>query len=497
MWQCMIFSLSLTTGADGEIVRLVSGQEIQGTIESFDEARGITMRRFDNGGKIDLLWAHIIKDDVKRIRESNGFYEDDAQPVMVDAVRITFPGNREEIGVIVERTADAIVLKQASGQRPFPKNRVQRVEPVKVDALKVYTSDELYQKRISESPPSNAQENYYTGVFCESILRFDLALEHYKATAAADASFKPKEVQQKIALSSYKVEQHGQTDRLDEIKQLIFKRSFKRAFERCKDFETDFASSPLKPELEKIRKRAQDEHRKYLTSMVGREFLGLLDKETDEIVANRELTLKQALTAMRDQVAPKVFAQLAKNYGVDVELVKSIFPGRNKGNLRTASYGGGTFVLRETALDGMEKKKPGEEAKPGAPAAKTDDTSLADRIKKIIEQREKEEKNKAKKKKDRSVGVGAVVDVPPKDVDWWLQAPTAERHSFLLAFFAEKAKDNPLEVVNVFPRDCSMCHREGGLPVIDKTQGEIMVPCRAARRCASIASCRSDERDDA
>jgi hypothetical protein len=464
-------------------VRLKSGQEVVGTIEAFDDARGITMRRFDNGGKVELLWQHITPEDVKQIREAHGFYEDDAQPIMVDAVRLVFAGDKEEIGLIVGQTATGVLLKQGGRQTEFPRNRVLRVEqPVKVDALRVYTSDELYQQKIAESPPSTAAEHYYTGVFCESIGRFDLALEHYKAASAADPGFKPKDVQQKMTICTYKIEKHEQTDRLDEIKQMLIKRNYPRAFELCKSFPTQFPNSPLRPEAEKLLTQGTEQQKKYLANKVGLDYLHGLDVEAGHYAANRDLDFKQAILAMRDQVANTVFEQVAKNYGVDPALLKSIFPNRNKGSNRTASYGGGTFILDEEALKGMDKKKDAQKDAKSAEAKKQEEQeTLEQRIGKIIKEREKNDKDK--KKARGGPKKGGIADVPPKRDEWWAAAPATERKSFLLAYFAEHAKDGLLELVDVFPRNCSTCSGLRYLDVIDRTNGEVQVACP---RCKTL-----------
>ncbi|MEW6743686.1 MAG: hypothetical protein AB1486_13095 [Planctomycetota bacterium] len=479
VWLALVFFFGAAAVDDDVVIRLKSGHEVVGVLVEFDEARGVLVRRHDNGGLLRLVWDQILPEDVRRIRHSQGYVEEEPEVLFTDAMRLVLNDGREVFGIVESTEGDRIVLRQKGQSIPYQKARIRKAEEVRVEALEVYTSEELYQEHVSERPPATALDNYNAGIFCESIARYDLARKHFEAARELDPEFKPDEVEQKIRVCETKLAAADQTERLAEIKNLIFQKKFERAIELATAFEKEFPGSVLIAEAVQLLRRAEQSRDAYLTERASGEFLSLLDNQADRMAIDRELDLKAAMTTMRDSVGNLVLARVAERLKVDLEKLKSLWPQRKKGTfVVTASYGGGTFVLRDRAYDGLLEEDAAEKPSAKKEEKKKEDDSIKGKIERIIEERKKKGQERAKGSRRR----GNLFDVPPTPDEWWLQAPTSERKQFLLAWFGENS-EGLVEVVSVRARECQACAGLGYIERMQQRESPSRDPCA---RCKGL-----------
>lgn len=199
---------------------------------------------------------------------------------------------------------------------------------------------------------------------------------------------------------------------------------------------------------------------------VGTDILAVVRRLCEERASDRSLELEPAMTWAKERAWIDAGGEPY---------------GRSTGSeVHRASYGAGTFVLgAEGARAGFERPV-GEDAADENSAA-GEPRTLEERIAEKL--REKQAERERKRSEDQTPS--ELADVPPTDVEWWLQASVDERASFLFAFFGERS-DN----VRVLPpdrRDCSRCAGAGVLEYLGGGVGEKAVaqevPCS---RCKTL-----------
>ena len=215
---CMLFlGAVLLPPAYGEIIRLRNGKELQCEILSCSEEDGLTVKRLDTGGVFRLRWEHLLPADAAAIKLSQGFTDEDAQRVLVQAKRVVLRNGTFEDGIPVESDRPGTYCLQRRGKRYYYRQpEVVEIRSVEVEAPEVYTLEELYRMKLQEKAPETARDYFNLGVYLESVTYYQKALEMYQKVKELDETFKPDVVERKIRLMEGKLTEADATAYLDE-----------------------------------------------------------------------------------------------------------------------------------------------------------------------------------------------------------------------------------------------------------------------------------------
>jgi hypothetical protein len=165
--------------AEVRILRLADGRFEWGRILSHDPD-GLVFGRLENGGRARLPWSFLHPEEDLELRTRFGYVDLSGEEVLAEAERIVTNEGVEVIGRIVERTADAYLVKTSTGTIPVPKSRVNTAPTiVRVNALLVWTRAELYANEAGQVDLTTAGGNVALAKFCERILDFAHAAEHW------------------------------------------------------------------------------------------------------------------------------------------------------------------------------------------------------------------------------------------------------------------------------------------------------------------------------
>ena len=241
-----------------------------------------------------------------------GFVDDEAEVLYVDATRLTFTNGRTETGIVTSVSGDEIVFRSKGRELRVRKALVSRIEPVRVEALEVHTSEELYQDHVSESPPDVAPRTLQH----RNLLRVHRALRPrawpLRAGQGTRSSFQTADVERKVEICTLKLEAKDQTEVLDAIKALTFQKKFDRALELVGEFRERFPNSALLGEALGLSNKAEEARKSWIAAKISRDFLGLLDNHAARLSRRGDIQVREAVEIMRDEVADEVFAKLAR-----------------------------------------------------------------------------------------------------------------------------------------------------------------------------------------
>lgn len=462
-FAAIAFFASFVFAPAGEgLIRLKDGNFLFGEVVAHDEI-GIQVKRLDTGGLVTLKWGHLFPVEEDELRIKYGYKDQSSEEVLLEADRLRLEDGSQVVGVIFDRTDKDIFLKVRGSTMAVPKTRVAGpVEKIQVNALDLFTKDELRDRKMAELNPSSAASWMELGRFLVRIRDIKGALDAYKKAAAADASFHPEEVSSSITRLEVQAARQEEIDFLDSIDSARGKKEFAKALELCAAFAQKWPQSTFTGEVNKKKAKIEGERAEALQKAVIQSWYTNAEKLAGKIGSNRDLTLVEAQSYAETKMAKEVLEKVteeAKKLQSDItpEKVRAMWEKRGKlASSHRAVYGDGTFALGpDKAHRGLKKEKEGEKDK-----KKTADQEMQEKINRYVEQAIKAQRAAAG-------GGGASEEDAPES--WWHGGRSAERQQWVLAYYAEYSGD--MEVTDLSAEVCQGCDGAGVLTMLDGTNG--------------------------
>ncbi len=448
-------------GPRPDIVRMPDGTLLHGAIIEFDESVGFTLERVDTGGVVRLRWEHLDAAEVQRIKAARGFTGEEVEPYRVSVVHLVLNNGTTETGVLEESDNDDVyALRRRSGVDEFPRNYVRKVEAGRVEGLAIYGPDELYLRIVEElGTPNTAAEHFGLAVACEGARLYGPAREHYTSAGELDTEFKPELIATRLDRIAVRVEEAAETEWLDSIRRQLYHKQFDEADRLAAEFREDYPTSRQIGELVELERESARRRQEFYARQIVSHYFQFLKRSIEELARTEDITLDDAIELLEDVVHSQIMALLARRYRMDEDLVVALWAERRGGDVRSSSYGTGTFVLgEERALDFYVARRGRDEA-----AAETIEEPDEDSFESEIEEalRRRREQDAARREGQARSATLDETGLDPEE--WWAQAVFDERKGWLTAYYAEFAGE--LRVTRTRPRDCRLCDAAGFIQV--------------------------------
>jgi hypothetical protein len=457
-----------------DIVRLDDGTLVHGEIVEFDEATGLTIRRADTGGRLELRWEHLPASEVRRIKSARGFTGEEVEPFLVPVVHLVMRNGTTETGILVEDGGrDVYTLRRRHGTDSFPKQYVRSVESGRVEGLAVYDPDELYQVVLDvRGVPSDAAGHLAVAVACEGAGLYERARGHYAAVQQLDPALKRDLIAARLERVGIKIEDREETAFLDEIRNRLFKNQFDDALALIEDFRARYPASRQLGDLATLEGDVGRRRREHYGGKIVSDYFSFLGKSIGEIARTDGITLGAALELLDGSVHDEIVDRLAATYRMTPEGIGQLWEARRGGSVRTSSYGTGTFILGKTkALDWVGTKAADAPAEEEAQGEEVEE-DLQKRIEDVLKRRAEEAKRRrSQTSSDNELSEGITPD------EWWERTETDDRVRWMTAYFAENS--GHLELLRAKPRNCRTCEASGFIEVMNE-KGEV-----EARTCST------------
>lgn len=439
-------------GAAAQMLRLRDGTIQWGSITSHDPD-GIQFQRLDNGGVARLAWSFLHPEEERHLRTEFGYVDVTGDEVMLLASRVVTVEGAEIVGLLLESPGSDLMIKTSTATIPVPKNRIAGVPTdVQVPALEIFTRDELYAQRAAMLDTSSPQSHFDLAQYCERVLDFAHAVEHYERAAALDSAFRPDDVRSALARSKEKAARQKEIDYLSEVELLIARRRFDEALVRAEAFKETFPGSTLLPDAKRKSERAIKARDRFVTDRVAQLwhfYLGRLARD-----AASKMTYEQALAYVEGQLGVDVLNSVARDAQritkeASADAVKKMWSARPKGRWQRVSYSSATWLLGEDAA--LKGSNPNEEKEKAAVSEK--DKQRADLEKKLQrflenQQMARKAKSSAEQKDDREAA--------------WKELSSAIRTNWIIASYAENSGDMEVNPKPSFA-PCPQCGATGTL----------------------------------
>ncbi len=474
-----VTTLRLPEPSKVTMLRMKNGSILWGEITAHTPD-GITFARLDSGGLATLGWTFLDPTQESELRLQYGYVDLDGEELMVDADRIVLTDGSEMVGRILERTTSALILKTAfSSSIAIPLTRVRATSSINVPAAEVYTREELYVQELVTKNAESASDQYELGRFCERILDYAHAVEHYSNAITLDSTYRAQELPNLLERAEERAALQEQVDFLASIDSLNRRKHFDDALDKVAEFPELYPSSPLQEKLLRLRDQVFKARDRFLLDVVYKRWLYASGR------AAREAALKMdfdgastyATETMSEDIVTAVTEHVTKwARDIQSEEVRKYWSERKKTRYRSISYGTGTWLLGEDAA--LKGENPEEEAEPTETMSETEKQrrALEEKLKVFMENRERRQRNTARadESEDRDA--------------WWTAASLDDRQRWIFAYYIENASDFELKDKVLF-QNCRECGGKGIKEVIytggGARSGESSGRGRNNRRAAS------------
>jgi hypothetical protein len=464
---CTLVALAaLGAALPAEDLVLVDGRYLHVRVLEATDAR-VKVRMLENDGEIWIPWSLIREDDRRRLRIRYGFEEDESEKVInVEGVRILGKSGADEwFGVPVapldlQALPETIELWIAGRKETIKREFVRVIEPATIPALKAYSREQLYERKLAERNPAedDLEGQWDLARFSMLVDYHTKAIEHLMKVKALDPEFEPERVSNYLTRMEFLAKNAEITKAISDAKDHVRSRRFDRA-------RTAFAEiiglpnipPVLKAHAEQTRDWAEQERAKHFKIEVRRAYFDFLDAKIGKLSRDPKLKMKDAQKELRSDLHKEIIADIASKFGLDPKTeVQKWFEDRVVNVPVTASYGTGSFIVLGVAPGAREREQQLQQAMARAAA-----------------QQRSQQGNNNRQGSFTPEGMKFPKQKTPDE--WWKDAESGTKKQWMKAWFAEQCKI--LKVVSERREDCGRCGAKGTI-AFDGPQGEtIYVTC--------------------
>lgn len=440
------------TAPAATMLRLRDGSIVWGTVVAHDPD-GIQFERLETGGRVRLAWNFLHPEEERDMRQRWGYVDLSNDEILIEADRIVTIEGAELTGLIIDRSGENLLVKTSTATVILPKSRIAGAPTtVQVSAFEVFTRAELYSQKLANSDTTSADGLYQLAQWCERILDYAHAVEHYKKVKEIDAKFRPEDVRQALERALEKAARQDQIDYLSDIDGLVGRHKFDEAIARADAFAQKFPDSPLLQQAKKVKDRVVKSREAFLTERVATAWF----LRTGQVarVASAKMEYEGALNYVGGQMSKDVLDAVVKEVQklskeLTPDAVKKLWLQRKKVRWNRASYGMGTWLLgKDAALKGSEE--PNEKPKTILSEKDKERMELEKKLQRFLQNQElaRKAKSSADQNDDRQQG--------------WKDMTDDGRAYWMVAYYCENSGD-----FEVMPKPsftmCPVCGGKGTL----------------------------------
>ena len=337
------------------------------------ETTGIRFEVARHGGIVELPWEALYAQQSEDLRKRFGYIAEETEELLIPVERIVLVNGQEVIGVILERSGSQFVVKSEGNTQAVPKSRVVSVAPAGMaPALDVYQTEELYAQGLARLRPEEALSHIELAEYCERILDFPHAVQHYaQAIALVEGQQDTGPWQLAAERAGIKAQQADQLARLRDIDRMRRRHLFTQAAEKITAFRKAYKDSPLLEEVSKAEALVLKTQKRVVAKTVADRWFYRAKQLTRSMARSKDATFDSLVARLDGDFGELVAQAVAADVqrfapGITPEQVTQEFRTRKPSRWRVSTYGAGTWLLgSERAQAGLkdEDRKKGNEKK--------------------------------------------------------------------------------------------------------------------------------------
>ena len=153
----LILLLASVTLADRQVAEFRLKKDatspMRGWIVDFDD-EGFRFERFGGGGRMSIRWADLLKKDASQLRQQFRLEMTEEERLgLIDGHEMYFKGGGSVRGLLIDSDDDGAQRMKVEGlELPYPKDRIERIEKVRIKEEEAFSPEEVYRRRFPAVP---------------------------------------------------------------------------------------------------------------------------------------------------------------------------------------------------------------------------------------------------------------------------------------------------------------------------------------------------------
>jgi hypothetical protein len=356
----LLFLLLSVAGAeDRQVARFRLKKDplatMSGWIVSYDND-AFVFETFGRSRRITIKWTDLVDEDARQLRIAYKLEltEDEAKG-LIPGQELCFKGGGSVRGLLNRVDEDGTHWMRVEGiLLPYPKERIDRVEEVKIQEGEAYTPEEVYVRSLERRPPKTAQEHRRLADYLYDIGSFEGAKEQYDKAVALDAAVGPEVAERLGATRDYLEDRAAAGVFAKEKSEAVLNGKWSQAIENIRAYAQTNPAAGRRAE-----KLVAELEQKWFELKQAR-YHAVKNDEFDRAIRAflvRKPTLEEAKSWATAELPDLVKERTARRLGLTAEEIDAFVGSKARSALHWASYWAGTFIVSKRAALGQTTKR--------------------------------------------------------------------------------------------------------------------------------------------
>jgi tetratricopeptide (TPR) repeat protein len=303
--------------------------------------------------KATVKWTDLVEEDARRLRIGFGLdLTEDEEKGLIEGHELRLKGGLSVRGLLHRIDDEGSYWMRVQGNLlPYPKDRVKRVDAVRIGEDEAYGPEEVYARRLSRRPPRTAEEHRRLADYLYDVGNFDAARQHYDDAVAMDPSIE-RQIEKKLGNAREYLEDRAAAEVFAKHKADAFLNGrWREAIDAIRAYaEANPAmirrGEKLIAEMEELWLAAKEAR---YHAVKHEEF----DRAIRSKLARAKPTMEEATSWLKAEIAGLVAERTARRLGFSDDEMALFAGTKSKGALHWASYWSGTFAISKRAAVGQ------------------------------------------------------------------------------------------------------------------------------------------------
>jgi tetratricopeptide (TPR) repeat protein len=345
--------------ADGDLARFRLKKDplatMSGWIVSYDDD-GFAFETIGHDRKLAIKWSDLVDEDARRLRIGYKLeLTEDEEKGLIPGQELCFKGGGSARGLLNRVDEDGTYWMRVQGVLlPYPKDRVDHVDEVKIQEGEAYTPEEVYARRLERRPPQTAEDHRRLGDYLYEIGNFEGAKEQYDKAVALDPAVAPAVAEKLGAARDYLEDKVAAGVFAKEKSDAVLNGRWSQAIANIRDY------GKANPASSRRAERLASELEQQWFDVKRERFHAVKNEEFDRAVRSylsKKPTLEDAKSWATAELPDLIKDRTARRLGLSAEELAAFLATKSQGALHWASYWAGTFIVSKRAAVGKTTKK--------------------------------------------------------------------------------------------------------------------------------------------
>jgi tetratricopeptide (TPR) repeat protein len=355
----LLLLLSVAAAEDRQVARFRLKKDplatMSGWIVSYDND-GFVFETFGRARRISIKWTDLVDEDARQLRIGYKLEltEDEAKG-LVPGQELCFRGGGSVRGLLNRVDEDGTHWMRVEGiLLPYPKERIDRVEEVKIQEGEAFTPEEVYVRSLERRPPRTAEEHRRLADYLYDIGSFEGARDQYDKAIALDAAVGPVVAERLGAARDYLEDRAAAGVFAKQKSEAVLNGKWSQAIESIRAYAQANPAAARRAE-----KLAAELETQWFQQKQAR-YHAVKNDEFDRAIRAflvRKPTLEEAKSWATAELPDIVKERTARRLGLSAEELDVFVASKAKSALHWASYWAGSFIVSTRAALGQTTKR--------------------------------------------------------------------------------------------------------------------------------------------